>query len=424
MAAIASVSAFLISYHEANELQDNQLRQVAALINRHHFDVTQTDATQAEFLEKVPHTDPESGVIVQTVMSEGAITLSAGPLKLPAYLKDGMQTIDTQGEEWRVLVKKLDSGDRVAIGQRTSIRNEAAHNSEFITLVPILALVPILLIIISIVIHRLFKPLISIVSNIDARSEHDFSEIKLIDLPSEISPFILAINRLLKRTELSVNMQREFVADAAHELRTPLSALSLQAERLQASPNLDEMHHRIAFLKGGIQRMARLLEQLLTLARVETATGTDMKMLSATDCLRTVLEDLMPHIEAKQIDFSFNYSEPVTVFTNELKFKIMLKNILENAIKYTPSGGQIEINIDNHQNEVSIHVDDNGLGISKDERVRVFDKFYRIIGSEETGSGLGLSIVKKIAETVGARIQLQDSPLTNNDAGLRVSITF
>lgn len=425
MAVISGIFSFAVSYHEANELQDDQLMQIAALINRHHFNVT-----QAEFLENVPHTDPESRVIVQTIAQAkiAANGSSSGPLNLPGNLKDGLQTITVHGEEWRLFVKKLDSGDRIAIGQQTTIRNEAAHDAALITLMPILTLIPILLIMLSVLIHKLFKPLLALVSTIDQRSEYDFSEIENAGLPAEISPLVLAINRLLRKIEQGVTMQRQFIADAAHELRSPLAALSLQAERLQAEVTPDEMNNRVTSLRGGIQRMGRLLEQLLTLARVQTAmtsdlkaTG-DLKALFIVDSLREVIEDFVYLLESKKIDFTLKNSSHVSVFVDELKLKIMLKNILENAIKYTPCGGQIEISIDADQQKVTIHVDDNGPGIDKSERERVFDKFYRIPGSEVIGSGLGLSIVKTIAENIGAEVSLQDSPIAKSTSGLRVTL--
>ena len=244
---------------------------------------------------------------------------------------------------------------------------------------------------------------------IDARSEQELHPIQQAHVPSEIRPFVIAINRLLQRVSDSMQLQRRFLADASHELRSPMAALSLQAEMLSNVDMPDEAKKRLARLRQGIDRGRNLLDQLLSLARAQDAKATPTKTISVQQVYRRVLEDLMPLAEAKHIDVGVAITSDVHLLANELDLVAIVKNLVDNAIRYTPDGGCIDLSVVDEPNHVILEIEDSGVGIPEGERERVLDPFYRVLGSDQTGSGLGLSIVKTIAERLQGRIELSDS---------------
>ena len=303
------------------------------------------------------------------------------------------------------------------------MRDEIARESALRTLIPFAILVPILLFLVGGVIRKMFKPLKKMASDLDQRSEQDLREIADTQLPAEIHPFVVAINRLLSRVTQSMAMQRRFVADAAHELRSPLTALSLQAERLEAADMSPQARERLASLRNGIQRTRSLLAQLLTLARVQESSHGQSEKVSVQHVFRQVLEDLMPLADAKNIDLGVVSEVDANVMAQEMDLKTLVKNLVGNAICYTPDGGQVNLSVRTSDSSVILQVDDTGPGIPEEERDRVFDPFYRVLGNEEMGSGLGLSIVQTIANRIGAEISLGYSN-EQTRSGLCVRVAF
>ena len=421
VALAAGVFSFLAAFHEANELQDAQLEQIAALVNRHQIgenELTPKSRTAA--------TDLEQLVVLQKLSRSGTASFadSPGALDLAPSLPDGIQTVTVGEETWRVFVKTLNSGSRIAVSQQTIVRNEIARNSALITLIPFLVLIPVLLLLIGTLIRQMFKPLKLLASDLDRRTEQDLQQVNGTNLPSEIYPFVVAINRLLTRVEQSVYVQRRFVADAAHELRSPLTALSLQAEHLEAADMSLLARQRLGTLRSGLKRTQILLTQLLAFARSQQAPITNVPSVSIQQVLREVLEDLMPLAEVKQIDLGVVGQANASIGIAAADLKTLIKNLVENAIRYTPAGGQIDLSVQSSTGEVCLIVEDTGPGIPESERERVFDPFYRVLGHDEDGSGLGLSIVKAIADRAGAKVNLGVTASQKSSSGLRVVVTF
>jgi two-component system OmpR family sensor kinase len=391
--------SFVAAYADANELQDGTLTQVAAFLGN--------QLTYAPPSDGSAELDPELRLIIQSV-GDGAENGSTA-LPLSNTLKDGLQTVHLQDESYRVLIRSLPGGGRIAISQGTTVRNEIARNSALRTVLPILIMVPILLLLIGNLVRQLLKPVTRLADEIDARSEQELHPIQQAHVPSEIRPFVIAINRLLQRVSDSMQLQRRFLADASHELRSPMAALSLQAEMLSNVDMPDEAKKRLARLRQGIDRGRNLLDQLLSLARAQDAKATPTKTISVQQVYRRVLEDLMPLAEAKHIDVGVAITSDVHLLANELDLVAIVKNLVDNAIRYTPDGGCIDLSVVDEPNHVILEIEDSGVGIPEGERERVLDPFYRVLGSDQTGSGLGLSIVKTIAERLQGRIELSDS---------------
>lgn len=419
IAAAAGAFSFASALDEAHDMQDNQLRQTGYLISR-------LDAVPSAPLarERVGDVDFDARVVVRFLSGEGGRP-AAQPARPPAFstlLKDGLQTVLVAGEPWRVFVKTNAKGVRVAVAQQTKVRDAAARKSALRTLMPILFLVPVLVLLVGALVRQMFKPLQRLSDELGRRQEHDLGELDSQGLPSEVQPFVARINDLLGRTGRSLALQRRFIADAAHELRSPMTAMSLQAERLAATQMPGEARVRLGALTAGLGRTRVLLDQLLTLARIQEVAAPPARSVALDQAIREVLEDLVALAEEKNIDLGVVGAVDAQVAAQLIDLKVLVKNLVDNAIRYTPPGGRVDITVANLNGVVTLQVDDTGPGIALDERERVFDPFYRVLGNGEIGSGLGLAITRTVAEGMGASIELADARAPQT--GLRALVRF
>jgi two-component system OmpR family sensor kinase len=405
VALVAGVFSFWSAFKQAHELQDDVLRQVAALLDSRQMPLPPPgDSSRAT------DGDEESRVIVQQLAGGSATRqqVDAGaPLPLPLTLRDGLTTVTVDGEAYRVLVKTMASGERVAVAQETGLRDEIARDSALRTVTPFLVLVPILLLVVANLVRRMFRPIASLAVEIDQRGERDLRPVRETHLPSEVRPFIAAINDLLDRVARSMETQRRFVADAAHELRSPLTALSLQAERLADADMSAPARERLLALRQGMERSRNLLDQLLALARAQSAPELAASPVSVQAVYRRVLEDLMPLAEAKRIDIGVEDERDAQVRVDQVSLVALVKNLVDNAIRYTPEDGRVDLAVATDATHAILRVTDSGPGIPPVEHDRVFDPFYRVLGSDQVGSGLGLSIVRTVAERFGAGVSFR-----------------
>ncbi|WP_059410763.1 ATP-binding protein [Cupriavidus basilensis] len=419
VATVAGAFSFLSAFDEAHELQDDVLRQVAQLMDRQRLSPATSIADA-----RPNDADEESRVIVQRLgeaRPSPAGVDAGGTLPLPATLSDGLHTLEVGGETFRVLVKTTAANERIAVAQEAGFRNEIARDGALRTVMPFLILVPVLLLIVADLVRKMFRPIATLSREIDQRAERELHPVEDRHLPVEVRPFAVAINRLLARVGQSMASQRRFVADAAHELRSPLTALSLQAERLADTEMSERARERLSVLRQGIERGRGLLDQLLTLARAQSATDTPKSPVSVQGIYRRVLEDLMPLAEAKHIDIGVEGMQDAEVWVSELDMIAVVRNLVDNAIRYTPEGGRVDLSLGVSNGKADLHIQDNGPGIPLAERDRVFDPFYRTLGSEQIGSGLGLSIVQAITNRIGAEIRL-DFADKARQTGLSVTV--
>lgn len=419
VAGVAGGFAFVSAFDEALEMQDNTLRQVAVLVERQNMTLRSSAVTTP-----IKDDDEESRVIVQYladgVKASGNVD-DGGPLPLPTDLADGLSTLEVGGEPFRVLVKTLAGGERIAVAQETGARDQDARESAWRGLLPFLILLPVLLLVVADLVRKLFRPIALLAQEVDRRSEQDLHPMNEQHLPSEIRSFVRAINRLLERVARSMDSQRRFVADAAHELRSPLTALSLQAERLAAAELSEAARERLYPLQRGIERCKSLIDQLLALATAQSSPNRVPEPISVHDMYRRVLEDLLPLAELKEIDIGVDGEQDRQVAISEQDLLAIVRNLVDNAIRYTPPGGRVDLSVNAGQGGVVLQVSDSGPGIAVEERERVFDPFYRCLGNEGIGSGLGLSIIRAIVERTGARIELDYGNEVQRQ-GLRVSV--
>lgn len=409
--AIASVAllggalSFWAAYEEARELQDDVLQRVAQLVQ---WQRTQAPGTPLAL--SLQGDEDDSRVLVQSLGTHQG----AGALALPAALPDGLATVQLAGESYRVLVQRTPAGERFAVLQDLRLRRELALLAALRTVLPFALLLLVLLLVSAEGVRSLFRPMVQLAQDIDGRSETALHPVAEEGVPAELLPFVRAINRLLARVQQAMAAQQRFIADAAHELRTPLAALSLQAERLQAMALAAPAQERLQELRQGMERSRHLLDQLLGLARAQAGRSDCAQLQALAALLRELLQELHPLAQAKGIDLGIDLgtegNPEASVQLPRTALYLLLKNLLDNAIRYTPAGGRIDLRITQDAAQLCLQVQDSGPGIPPAERTRVFEPFYRLPGSAGEGSGLGLAIAQTLAQGLGGSITLHDAP--------------
>lgn len=395
---VAAATSFGLAYLEAKEFQDDMLRQIAMLSPGESANAV-ASTLQQPGLNNDAITDPESRVTIFHLPSDTA------PVWLKRDLPLGLHTLNTDVEQIRVFVH---GGQvRTIVVQPTEARDELAINSALRTLIPLLLLLPLLMWLIVRIVRSQLAPISSLSKSLDEQSAHHLGPLQSDGLPQEITPFVYAINRLLERVNHLMGQQRRFIADAAHELRSPLTALSIQAQNLTHADSLDAMRERVAPLQNGIERARQLTEQLLSLARTQAGTEGD-SAVNVSVMARELIAEYLPLAEAKRIDLGLDEIAPLSLSTEPNALRLILKNALENALKYTPEGGEVTLRLCTEGNEAVIEVIDNGQGIPIPERERVFDPFYRIPGTSGEGSGLGLAITREAANRLGGTVSVHE----------------
>jgi sensor protein qseC len=397
LSIIAGAFSYYQPYHEAEELQDDLLRQTAAYINPKTTDYTQIGS--------------ENHILIQTFGQEDTIPLSD-------TLGEGFHTIkgsvdddddDDDDDEYRAYIRQTPQG-KIAVLQETEYRDDLAATAAYQSVLPLLIALPLMILLTVWITYRAMRPVKTLSASLGKRRSDDLSPLDGEDVPSEIQGFVTAINQLLQRTGENIRRQQRFIADAAHELRSPLTALSLQAERLTKLPQSDEAREQTGLILQSIQRNRHLLEQLLTHARAQgSETQRNLTDISLQAQFRRVLQELMPLTLDKQQDIGVAVENDLRIRADDTEIYTLIKTFTDNAIRYTPAGGRIDIGFSETPTTLTIWVEDDGPGIPAAERSRVTDAFYRILGTEQQGTGLGLSIADAIAKRYGGKLILADS---------------
>lgn len=431
IAIIGDILAYQTAFRETQDLQDAQLEQIAHLLDPRSSILRKDTQEDLNFPESA-RTLPKPRVLAQTLDSPYLNILMGdeNAVQNLQQLPDGFHNFTTVARHWRVYILTRER-ERIIIAQRTAYRNHIAKDSALSVVWPFLILMPILWLFTAIWIRRLFRATQEMSSELTARNANDLSPLDTKHVPTEIRPFITALNRLFSQLQAAIEHDKKFISYAAHELRTPITALTLQIARFdEPELTIQEQHKLIEQIKAGIARTEQLLTQLLSMARVQHQQQhlmTDNIQTALMPLLRGLIAELLPLAEQKKQNLSFDISENayLPVCSNDLY--TILKNILGNAIKYTPVDGQICICIrPTTDNKTILLIEDNGQGISETERQLVFEPFYRILGNNESGSGLGLAIVKTLCDQWRISISLADSRLQNSEQkpGLAVSLIF
>ena len=400
---ITSVVSFSFAYVEAQEFQDDTLRKIAAVADINRLQGQGPTGQSADEVSGAD-SDPEDRVMIMRMSSgEG----SASAAWLPADLQPGFHTVDSRDGGWRVFVRQARHGARIAVAQETAVRDEMAINSALRTLAPLLVLLPLLVWLTVRIVRTELAPVRRLAQTLDDQPAERPAALPDADLPEEIALIVRAINRLLVRVTRLMGEQRRFIADAAHELRSPLTALSLQAQNLEKADTFDAMRERIAPLRAGIERARRLTEQLLSLAKSQ-ASALGQEAVDVSKMARELIAEYLPLAESRAIDLGLEDAGNIILTAEPQTLRLVLKNALDNALRYTPLHGEVTLRLYADDVDAAIEVVDTGPGIPAVERERVFDPFYRIKGAGGEGSGLGLAIAREAAMRLGGTVSLHD----------------
>jgi two-component system OmpR family sensor kinase len=409
---VGGAATYQAAVQQAEVLLDYQLRQTALALRDQAFGAISAPA--------LPGDGSDFEYSVQVWSEDGvSIYYSYPPHVFPNRAQLGFSTLQTREGPWRVFAMQ---GRRevIQVAQPISRRNQLAAHAALQSMRPYLLLFPLMGVLIWILVGRGLAPIARLAHALNARTPSSMEPVSE-SVPEEVQPLVRSLNELLSRLDAARLAQRQLVADAAHELRTPLAALLLQTQLVERATDEAGRATTLAELKRGIERATRVVQQLLTLAREEPdAVRTSFVSLPLATLLESVAAPFQTLAEAKGIAFSVHTGGlTLRVDGDEASLQTLFANLLDNAVRYTPAGGTVSLTLREQQGLPVVSVEDSGPGIPVVERARVFDRFYRRPGVEEPGTGLGLAIVRTIAD----RHRLQVALGTSAAGGLLVSVT-
>lgn len=392
MAGTAGGVSFYDTYRETYKLQDDMLVQLSGFVNS----VENPTALSGDFR---PPRDNDARIYMHFERN-GSHTESLPP-NFPQQMEDGFHTLRKDGKKYkrikphkenrfwftlknaddlyRTYVRNTPNG-KIIITQENEYREELAFRSAWQSVIPLIVLLPLIILLTIWIVRLAMKPV----------------------------------------DRLSNKLEKRFIADASHELRSPMTALSLQVEQLAHQDLPAEAKTQLIQVKQGIQRSRNLLEQLLSLARIQNNKMENHTDFNIQDIFRSVIEDVLLLALDKDQDLGVTNDQAVNFHGSETDIYLLVKTLVDNAIRYTPNGSQIDLSVKEKDGGIQICVEDNGNGILPEERQRVLDPFYRILGTEQQGSGLGLAIAEEIVKNYGGKIELKDS--VSFETGLLVEV--
>jgi len=378
-----------------------------------YFEVRQADGVVLAGEPGIPDPPAENKTIGKAIFHNG--TLRGAAVRIASLYTNANKQATADDKRGEVVL--------VQVAETLNKRKTLVREALGAVILPQLILILLAGASVWIVVSRSLAPLEQLRDAVSNRSHRDLSPIQEQPAPGEVQPLLRAFNDLMQRLSQVMRAQRNFIADAAHQLRTPLARLTIQTDLALRQTDPEVLRHELGQIRAGIDRTNHLVDQLLALARAES--GPDMSLefasLDLNELASTQTADLVPHAIRKQIDLGYEGPEkPITLFGQALLLRVMLANILDNAIRYTPPGGKITVRLV-ADGKPLLTVEDSGPGIPPEERERVFQRFYRVSYNGESGSGLGLAIVREIARTHGAHVWLEDA---GPQGGTRVNVEF
>jgi two-component system OmpR family sensor kinase len=400
--------SFTFAFQEARALQDGQLSQIAALIDNRALTFSGSRASLQSAL------DADVKVVISS-LTEGRsrVAPDVAPV-VDAALADGFHDLRNEGRGWRVNIRTLQSGKRIAVAEPSALRDEIARDGALRTLVPVLLLLPVLMLVVMVIVRAKLAPLTWLAVVVDRQTHASLEPLSDVNIAKEILPFVNSINSLIERLRDAIGHQRRFIASAAHELRSPLAALSLQAGNLESIITSPEARTRFSAFQSGLRRTRRLVEQLLALARSEQGTAEKPAVASPRSLVTDAINANISLARTKDMDLGVERIDDADIVVDVTSVTVVLRNLIDNAVRYTPAGGKVDVSVVRSSTDVMFEVVDSGPGIPHDQLERVLEPFYRLNASGTSGSGLGLCIVSEIARRSGGRLILE-----NVDGGFR-----
>lgn len=420
----ASLVAWQQTSEKLDKLFDTQQMLFAKRLLTMDLDEIRAPERMREVPKKAKHGHLDDDALAFAIYTpDGKMVLNDGEngREIPYhYRREGFDNgqLNDDNDDWRFLWLTAPDGKyRVVVGQEREYRQEMALEVVRSQLTPWLVALPVMLLVLIVLLSRELWPLKKLAQTLRARSPDATDQLPTHGVPAEVSPLVEALNQLFTRTGEMMARERRFTSDAAHELRSPLTALKVQTDVAQLSLDdpqaqakaLDQLH-------AGIDRASRLVEQLLTLSRLDSLENLDdVEPLKLADLLQSAVMDIYHPAQQAGIEIRLHIHDPqVTRTGQQLLLSLLVRNLLDNAVRYSPRGSVVEVTLDTH----SFTVRDTGPGIAHEALARIGERFYRPPGQDQTGSGLGLSIVKRIATLHRMQVSLRNG----QDGGFEVRI--
>lgn len=410
---IAGYATYRQARAEIDALFDYQLRQAALALRRQNLLALAISGEGSE---------GDGDLLVQIWdRGGGLLYVSRRDWELPFAIQPGFADLLWRDQRWRLFA--LYAGNRIVqVAQPARLRLRMSADIALRNLAPFLLLLPGMALVIWFGVGAGLRPLHRVATEIQLRRPEALEPVATERLPAEITPLVHALNDLLRRLANTLDAQRQFVADAAHELRTPLAAVRLQAEIAQRATDEAERTGTLEQLRAGLLRASHLVEQLLAMARLDAAPASgSVESVDLLDLAKQAVAEFAPIADDRGLDLGLLPSAAAAVAGDPGELRTLLGNLVDNALRYTPEGGRVDVRVQQVGNEAVLTVSDTGPGIPAAERARVFDRFYRGTGVIAPGSGLGLAIVKRIADRSRASIGLEDA---EPGRGLRVTVRW
>jgi two-component system OmpR family sensor kinase/two-component system sensor histidine kinase QseC len=416
LVALISLLAAGVTYrrvlNETSILFDYQLRQMALSLRG--------QISLAPRIE-VPPDQGDTDFVIQIWDLFGARTyLSRRGLPMINQTILGYADLSLRGEPWRAYGLQTADGV-IQIAQPLRVREELARAAAERVVIPLILLLPIMIAAVAWIVSRGLLPLRYVTAEVQRRDVRSLRPLSHANMPREIEPLVGELNRLLARLQKAFDTQRAFISDAAHELRSPLTALRLQLQLLDRAPDEPARAEARARLGAAVERAIHLVEQLLALARSDPQeTAGEFATLDLSTAAAQGITDTHELAVTRNIDLSLDAAPQVLVRGDSEALRTLVRNLVDNAVRYTPPHGSVQVRCRSSAQGALLEVTDSGPGIAAADRERVFDRFYRRAAAQESGTGLGLAIVKAIAERHRAHILLDEAP----GGGVHVAVSF
>jgi two-component system sensor histidine kinase QseC len=422
--ALAWLVTALLTYRDARkemgEIMDAHLAQAAALL------IAQTSREIEEIeTEHAPTLHRRARSVAFQLWEKGRtlrLHSSNAPQSALATAAEGFSDREVEGKRWRVFTGwDAKRNVLVHVGELQKSRDELAEDLAEGMLKPLLFALPLLGLLLWVAVRKGIQPLDGVIAQLAERAPDHLGPLSAQRLPADVAPLVGRLNVLLGRVERQMDQERRFTADAAHELRTPLAATRAQAQVARAAGGDPERTLALDAVIAGCDRATHLVEQLLTLAQVDADGVHTDESVPLRHLAETVLAELAPAALDKSIDLELPAGPEIAVRGQREWLGILLRNLVDNAVRYTPAHGRVRVVIERQKARPALIVTDTGPGIPEQERARVRERFYRVLGSGASGSGLGLSIVDRIAAIHGAGLRLESG---NRGTGLKAVVLF
>jgi len=397
---VAAGVAYAIDLAEADRLLDGQLQQIAFYAG--------PGLSQRSPRSRIY--DRNHDVLIQVRDPAGAMLYSSDPgLALPPQAADGFAAFQFDGESWNTF-RMAERGTTVQVSQRTSLRRRQARIAALEAAIPVLATIPLGWLVVGWGLGQMQTSLSRLAGVIAARGVESRTPVDLEGVPVEFGALVEAMNALIERWRLSLEQQKRFLSDAAHELRSPLTALRLQIDLLQPDGRgACSLAAALPELVRGAGRASALVDQLLRMARYDANENrVEQRDIDLVPLVLGCMADVVILAESKEIDLGLVASDPARLRGGERDLNLLVANLIENAVRYTPKGGTVDIAVRLDGGSAIVDVADTGCGIPEDVLPRVFDRFFRAPGLEAEGSGLGLAIGLAIARRHGLSLTLRN----------------